>query len=325
MKAPETEKVWLNKLNRAVQASLVSKPGGAALEIVKRAEPERTDASSEGWWVSVARIVKSNATLCLFIDNSHPFEKRGLWYGVAETSRSGITAVERAGFRRWPYTQRIKGYETPKDLRFDDPWYQRYDSDEYYYGWLDREPPDTDQKIPPAVVDRIVERFSNLLVELGNPSDGDGLDIESGDSLQTVKVRREQAQLRAWLFSGKPVATCFCCQRELPVELLIAAHIKARSICNRKERNDYTNNLIALCALGCDALFERGYLITDGKRFVPGPRLVTTVTLKSFIKDLVAMKREPWASGRDVYFDAHQKHHNKSAQLRSRGRRPNTR
>ena len=45
----------------------------------------------------------------------------------------------------------------------------------------------------------------------------------------------------------------------LPAELLVAAHIKPRNLCTEIERLD-AHVATLMCVLGCDALFERGYL-----------------------------------------------------------------
>ncbi|TCN32122.1 hypothetical protein EV644_12732 [Kribbella orskensis] len=78
-------------------------------------------------------------------------------------------------------------------------------------------------------------------------------------------ARVEQAYLRQLLLGGR-VATltqCHLCGRELPVSLLVAGHIKRRSECTDSEKRDVPNVAMLACRLGCDALFEYGYVTVN--------------------------------------------------------------
>lgn len=46
----------------------------------------------------------------------------------------------------------------------------------------------------------------------------------------------------------------------------IASHIKPRAACTDEERRDYINNVVPMCLLGCDALFEHGIIAFEGGR-----------------------------------------------------------
>lgn len=78
------------------------------------------------------------------------------------------------------------------------------------------------------------------------------------DREHTVLGRVEQSYLRHILFGQSGHAGCSLCGRVLPVGLLVAAHIKPRSECSRRERLDVKNIVFGVCLLGCDALYERG-------------------------------------------------------------------
>ena len=81
--------------------------------------------------------------------------------------------------------------------------------------------------------------------------------------------RKEQGYLRGLLFKDEKDALCSLCGRRLPVELLVAAHIKPRADCASRERRDFTHIAFALCLLGCDALYERGLVAVEkGGRIV---------------------------------------------------------
>jgi hypothetical protein len=53
------------------------------------------------------------------------------------------------------------------------------------------------------------------------------------------------------------------CGEYLPASFLVAAHIKPQAVCTDEERRDYINNVAPMCLLGCDALFERGFIIVE--------------------------------------------------------------
>ncbi len=83
------------------------------------------------------------------------------------------------------------------------------------------------------------------------------------DANTLTSVRREQRKLRATLFSGAPAADCSLCGRTVPVNCLRTAHIKKRCECSEDERRALANVMPA-CTLGCDHLFELGYIYVDG-------------------------------------------------------------
>jgi hypothetical protein len=85
-----------------------------------------------------------------------------------------------------------------------------------------------------------------------------------------TRVRREQAFLRRALGLGGASHECALCGRTFPDELLVAAHIKKRSLCSHEERTDIPSVAMIACTLGCDALFEKGYLTVDESGAVRG-------------------------------------------------------
>ena len=80
-------------------------------------------------------------------------------------------------------------------------------------------------------------------------------------------ARKEQRILHAILFQGKTEARCAICHELLPVDLMVAAHIKPRSKCSEKERKN-PNIVMPLCKIGCDDFFEKGYLQVNGKGII---------------------------------------------------------
>ncbi|WP_201468158.1 HNH endonuclease signature motif containing protein [Janibacter melonis] len=83
------------------------------------------------------------------------------------------------------------------------------------------------------------------------------------DSVRWGKYRAEQRILRSLLLAERAEAPCDLCGNRLPARVLVAAHIKPRRDCTEAERKDFANVAMLLCALGCDALFEWGYIKVD--------------------------------------------------------------
>ncbi|PTS92727.1 HNH endonuclease [Pedobacter sp. HMWF019] len=89
--------------------------------------------------------------------------------------------------------------------------------------------------------------------------------IENTDQIRPVKVRAEQQTLSEHLFGDKIFSTCGICNKQFPVGFLHAAHIKKRAECSHEDRID-PNIVMPMCRMGCDDLYERGYIsIKDGK------------------------------------------------------------
>jgi hypothetical protein len=86
--------------------------------------------------------------------------------------------------------------------------------------------------------------------------------LSSTDAFFTSKLRLEHLLLKTILFFGKTKCECAICGREFPVNLLIAAHIKKRAKCTLNERLDH-NIVMPACVMGCDALYEKGYISLD--------------------------------------------------------------
>ncbi|MFD3537220.1 hypothetical protein [Streptomyces sp. NPDC058664] len=96
------------------------------------------------------------------------------------------------------------------------------------------------------------------------PNEPEAVTHDGADSaLVEVLVRREQSKLRKKMLNGADTFTCALCERHLPVRFIRAAHIKRRSRANRQERLQLSN-IMPACLLGCDELFEHGYIhVTD--------------------------------------------------------------
>ncbi|MFE2997317.1 hypothetical protein ACFXG4_20165 [Nocardia sp. NPDC059246] len=126
------------------------------------------------------------------------------------------------------------------------------------------------------------------------------------DGTRETTFRREQRALKhrlRQLGSGR----CALCGRAFPDQLLIAAHIKRRGQCTEDERKDLENIGMLACAVGCDSLFEHGYIGVD----YGGKLLVSNATQRSgdvrqHVDDHLRGRVSPWwTSAREPYFAWH--------------------
>jgi 5-methylcytosine-specific restriction endonuclease McrA len=132
------------------------------------------------------------------------------------------------------------------------------------------------QTIANALMGKTNEEYSEVtilerLLEKGRRID-DNFDIHYTDRLRSIgetdgmrsqaTSRKEQHILHAILFKKNTEAQCAICNRTFPTDLMVAAHIKPRRDCNPSERTN-PNVVMPLCKMGCDDLFEKGYILVD--------------------------------------------------------------
>lgn len=133
--------------------------------------------------------------------------------------------------------------------------------------------------------------------------------FEGATDIETIaRARREQARLRQLLVGGRSVrdGRCGICGRVFPIGLLLAAHVKRRSHCSEEERRDFVNVAMLACALGCDVLFEAGYLTvgSDGRIRTAGASL-THPALHKILGTLRGREAPAWNEHREPYFAWH--------------------
>lgn len=142
----------------------------------------------------------------------------------------------------------------------------------------------------------------------------DALQALEGDlnASGTGTRRVEQSLLRRLLLGNKTFESCAICGRQLPVNLLAIGHIKKRASCTPSERKDLAN-VMPTCYLGCDRLFENGYLYVDSEGVVQttSPSLATA-PLRSVLEKLRGSQCSAWNSASATYFKWHQDHLPKS-------------
>ena len=126
------------------------------------------------------------------------------------------------------------------------------------------------------------------------------------DKTITTTFRREQRALRQHLIGSSEVAKCGLCGRNLSRNLLVASHIKPRSVCSEKERID-PNVAILACVLGCDSLFDKGAIYVDTDGFIRiSTKLNPTSDLSDFLQGLEGKRAIAFSEGSKRYFKWHQ-------------------
>lgn len=131
------------------------------------------------------------------------------------------------------------------------------------------------------------------------------------DAVGKTMIRKEQGFLRRYLFGRNAVGQCALCGEQYPTDLLIAAHVKKRSLCSHDEKLDYRNNVVAMCKMGCDDLFERGYLcVTDGVVGINSRKETgLTPALRMRIANIAGRHLALPSASSASYFAWHKEHH----------------
>lgn len=117
-------------------------------------------------------------------------------------------------------------------------------------------------------------------------------------------ARVEQAELRRRLLRSRNEAPCVVCHRVLPAHLLVAGHVLPRNQLTDAERMDFESVAVLMCVLGCDALYERGYL-TVKDRLVHAGRPAGSQAVAESIEALVGRSVEPASSQQESLFAEH--------------------
>ncbi|OII35221.1 hypothetical protein BIU98_04680 [Curtobacterium sp. MMLR14_010] len=136
-----------------------------------------------------------------------------------------------------------------------------------------------------------------------------------GDRRVVINVRGEQTLLRKHLFGDDLLATCSLCGRDLPVAMLVTAHIKRRADTSRAERGR-TDTVMPACLIGCDSLFELGYVVVNpGGVVARGPRRTPmTEDLTLAIDALLGRTCYVWNKATEQYFAHHRRFQKAKAQ-----------
>ncbi|MFI6576378.1 hypothetical protein ACIBFB_11285 [Nocardiopsis sp. NPDC050513] len=120
--------------------------------------------------------------------------------------------------------------------------------------------PGSRESVMERVLEEVLEEYGGEPLDEEDPEDSANLDLPSAlDVPSYTLARREQKIVRARKLDGRTEVPCDLCQLLLPKRLVHTAHIKRRSRSLHHERRDL-NNVMFACVLGCDSLFEHGYV-----------------------------------------------------------------
>jgi hypothetical protein len=128
---------------------------------------------------------------------------------------------------------------------------------------------------------------------------------DASDARGAAARRLEQAALREYLLEGKDSGLCGFCGRSLPARMLVAGHIKPRAQCTDAERWDFKSVAALVCELGCDALFEYGYIIVDQTGTIIGGVEPSHAALAEVVGELVGLPCLAYTRERAAAFRAH--------------------
>jgi hypothetical protein len=91
--------------------------------------------------------------------------------------------------------------------------------------------------------------------------------------------------------------------------MLVAAHIKKRASCDRKEKLDIENIAAPMCRMGCDPLFEFGYISVKNGAVVRHPSLEAPEAISSYIDGVLGNVVPAWSQKTKKYFQWHRDTH----------------
>ena len=100
------------------------------------------------------------------------------------------------------------------------------------------------------------------------------------------------------------MAPCSICGESLPEDMLVAAHIKKRSQCSHQEKLD-PQVVVLMCKLGCDSLYEYGYLSVVNGVVTTRHRATDSVKITQLLGRIHGREFVEWTANRSKYFDWH--------------------
>ena len=143
------------------------------------------------------------------------------------------------------------------------------------------------------------ETFEEILTKLES--------LKETESEITSSRRLEQGYLKKSLFGKKIIGICACCKKEFPVSYLVTAHIKKRAFCKLNERTDL-NVVMPMCKLGCDELYEKGYVSVSNGIFIDMLKSPNSSELQNYIDKIAGSKCDFFNEKTKAYFEWHYNH-----------------
>lgn len=118
------------------------------------------------------------------------------------------------------------------------------------------------------------------------------------------KDRMEQNYLRKGLHGNKTENYCGICHELYPIFFLTTAHIKRRSYCSLEERINL-DIAMPMCKMGCDQLFETGYISVVDGHVVPLKKRPLTAAMQTYLERIVGNECPYYTEITRPYFQWH--------------------
>lgn len=132
---------------------------------------------------------------------------------------------------------------------------------------------------------------------------GQQLDLPSAS-----RRRAEQSLLREIMLGSRRQAPCAICARTLPIDLLVVGHIRKRHSCDSAQKLDEANTM-PVCLLGCDKLFENGYIHVDESGAICMATGINPMhSLRDALDTIVGKRCSAWSPVSEDYFKWHREH-----------------
>lgn len=133
---------------------------------------------------------------------------------------------------------------------------------------------------------------------------------ETVDGTTQTPTRKEHRYIVNHLFGTRTDAECSICGKTFPRGYLVAAHIKKRSRCSLNEKKDIENIAAAMCAFGCDRLFENGFISVDDSGFVVShPSKIKHGVIVDYVNKIKGNGCTAFTEKTKRYFEWHRKEH----------------
>lgn len=150
------------------------------------------------------------------------------------------------------------------------------------------------------------------------------ISLQVTEGTTSVSTRLEHKYIVHHLFQGKLVGRCCICNKDYPRHLLVAAHIKKRSACKIEDKLDIENIALPMCRLGCDPLFEYGYLSVKNGKVVKHPSKEGTAAINEYMESVVGNSVIGWSKKNKKYFAWHLETHGFDRGLLANAKQPVT-
>jgi len=107
--------------------------------------------------------------------------------------------------------------------------------------------------------------------------------LDQTDSKSHTSKRRVEQQLLREFHMGERETTCSLCHSTLPNALMVAGHIWERHKIKDDETRKDPDVVMPVCKLGCDELFEKGFIVVDEDgSIVSDKKYIDTEPLRRF-------------------------------------------